>query len=76
MSVETSVLKVNKTNLTNILVTLCSDVRKIGAQGDQDVRKIGAQGDDNRKTLEKQDELGAKKANRQQARARSLARAF
>ena len=48
----------------------------IGAQGDQDVRKIGATGDQERKTLEKADELTAKKANRQSARARSLARSF
>ena len=40
------------------------------------MRKIGAQGDDNRKTLDKQDELTAKKSNRQQARSRSLARSF
>jgi len=40
------------------------------------VRKIGAQGDDNRKTMEFGDNLEAKKANRQQARSRSLARAF
>jgi hypothetical protein len=52
------------------------DRQNIGAQGDQDVRKIGAQGDDNRKTMEKEDELTAKKSNRQSARARSLARAF
>ena len=52
------------------------DVRKIGAQGDQEVRKIGAAGDDTRKTMEFGDNLEAKKANRQQARARSLARAF
>ena len=52
------------------------DRKNIGAQGDQDVRKIGAQGDDNRKTMEKEDELTARRSNRQQARSRSLARAF
>jgi len=48
----------------------------IGAQGEQDRKNIGAQGDQDVRKMEKADELGAKKANRQQARARSLARAF
>jgi len=52
------------------------DRQNIGAQGDQDVRKIEATGGQERQTMEKGDELQAKKANRQQARARSLARAF
>jgi hypothetical protein len=52
------------------------DRQNISAQGDQDVRKITTQGDDNRKTMEKEDELVAKKSNRQSARARSLARSF
>ena len=46
------------------------------SQGNREVKVIGAQGDDNRKTMEKEDELVAKKSNRQQARARSLARSF
>ena len=60
----------------NISTQGSEDRQSIGAQGDQDVRKIGAQGDDNRQTMEKEDELTAKKSNRQAARSRSLARAF
>ena len=52
------------------------DRKNIGAQGSEDRKNIGAKGDDNRKTMEKEDELTAKKSNRQQARSRSLARSF
>jgi len=40
------------------------------------VRNTQTTGDEGRKTMEKEDELTAKKSNRQQARSRSLARAF
>ena len=52
------------------------DIRKIGAESDRDVRNTQTTGDEGRKTMEKEDELTAKKSNRQQARSRSLARAF
>ena len=52
------------------------DINKIGAESDRDVRKIGAQGDDNRKTMDKEDQITAQRNTRQQARSRSLARAF
>jgi len=60
----------------NIRVQGNQDRQNIKAQGNVDVRKIRATGGQERKTMEKGDELQAKKATRQQARARSLARAF
>ena len=53
-----------------------ADIDKIGAGSDQDRKTIGAQTEADVTKMEKGDELTAKKANRQQARARSLARAF
>ena len=76
MSKVTSRHKVLKIAIKRLVLHNEADVTKIGVT-EQDVRKvIGAQGDDNRKTMEKEDELVAKKSNRQQARARSLARSF
>ena len=48
----------------------------IGAQGEQDRLNITAQGDQDVRKMEKGDELTARRAGRQQARARSLARSF
>ena len=60
----------------NIGAQTTGDVTKIGAQGEQDRKNIGAQTEADVTKMEKGDELEAKKSNRQQARARSLARAF
>ena len=65
-----------KVNTSTINAQGDSDRKTVAVKGDQDRLTIGAQGDDNRKTMEKEDELTAKRNNRQSARSRSLARAF